>query len=123
MDLVADLTVINPFDFFVEPYAEMYPFAYSPSLAKELIPFLEVAPAAPRLANWIAAFRSTIRSDESTVNLLVRLNQQLQLLSLAFPLKMLTALLVLSWIAAVFPRLLLEFSGHAWTTARRAIGL
>src|SRR6266480_1580981 len=78
VDLVADLTVINPFDFFVEPYAEMYPFAYSPALAKELIPFLEVAPAAPRLANWIAAFRSTIRSDESTVNLLVRLNQQLQ---------------------------------------------
>ena len=55
--------------------------------------------------------------------LLGRLNQQLQLLSLAFPLKMLTALLVLSWIAALFPRLLLEFSGHAWTTARRAIGL
>src|SRR3954447_11309124 len=55
--------------------------------------------------------------------LLGRLNQQLQLLSLAFPLKMLTALLVLSWISAVFPRLLLEFSGHGWTTARRAIGL
>ena len=55
--------------------------------------------------------------------LLGRLNQQLQLLSLAFPLKMLTALLVLSWMAAVFPRLLLEFSGHGWTTARRAIGL
>jgi flagellar biosynthetic protein FliR len=55
--------------------------------------------------------------------LLGRLNQQLQLLSLAFPLKMLTALLVLSWISAVFPRVLLEFSGHAWTTARRTIGL
>ena len=78
VDLVADLTVINPFDFFVEPYAEMYPFAYSHALAKELIPFLEVAPATPRLANWIAAFRSSIRPDESTVNLLVRLNQQLQ---------------------------------------------
>src|SRR5437868_5386858 len=78
VDLVADLTVINPFDFFVEPYAEMYPFAYSQALAKELIPFLEVAPVTPRLANWIAAFRSSIRPDESTVNLLVRLNQQLQ---------------------------------------------
>ncbi|HEY3179607.1 MAG TPA: transglutaminase family protein [Casimicrobiaceae bacterium] len=78
VDLVADLTVINPFDFFVEPYAEMYPFAYSQALAKELIPFLEVAPAKPRLADWIRAFRSTIRPDESTVNLLVRLNQQLQ---------------------------------------------
>jgi flagellar biosynthetic protein FliR len=55
--------------------------------------------------------------------LLGRLNQQLQLLSLAFPLKMLTALLVLSWIAPVFPRLLLEFSAHAWITARRALGI
>jgi flagellar biosynthetic protein FliR len=55
--------------------------------------------------------------------LLSRLNQQLQLLSLAFPLKMLTALLVLSWIAPVCPRLLLEFSAHAWITARRALGI
>jgi flagellar biosynthesis protein FliR len=55
--------------------------------------------------------------------LLGRLNQQLQLLSLSFPLKMLTALLVLSWIAPVYPRLLVEFSAHAWTAARRAIGL
>src|SRR5512133_2753330 len=45
--------------------------------------------------------------------LLGRLNQQLQLLSLAFPLKMLVTLLVLAWTAAAFPRLLLEASGQA----------
>jgi uncharacterized protein (DUF2126 family)/transglutaminase-like putative cysteine protease len=78
VDLTADMTVVNPFDFFVEPYAEHYPFSYAPALAKELIPFLEVAPQAPRLARWIAAFRATIRPDESTVDMLVRLNQQLQ---------------------------------------------
>ncbi len=39
------MTVINPFDFFVEPYAETFPFAYAPALAKELIPFLETAAA------------------------------------------------------------------------------
>jgi flagellar biosynthetic protein FliR len=55
--------------------------------------------------------------------LLGRLNQQLQLLSLAFPLKMLIALLVLSWSATTFPRILLELSGHAWGTARRVLGL
>jgi flagellar biosynthetic protein FliR len=54
--------------------------------------------------------------------LLGRLNAQLQLISLAFPAKMLTALLVLSWVAALFPRILLEFSGHAWTTARQLMG-
>lgn len=55
--------------------------------------------------------------------LLGRLNQSLQLLSLSFPVKMLTALLALSWIAAVMPRILLEYGGLAWGAARRALGL
>jgi len=55
--------------------------------------------------------------------LLGRLNQQLQLLSLAFPAKMLTALVVLSWVIQLFPRLMVEFSGHAWTSARRILGI
>ena len=54
--------------------------------------------------------------------LLGRLNQQLQLLSLAFPAKMLVALAVLSWVAVLFPRILLELSGHAFTTARQMLG-
>jgi flagellar biosynthetic protein FliR len=55
--------------------------------------------------------------------LLGRLNQQLQLLSLAFPAKMLTALAVLSIIAAVFPRILTQFAGEAWLAARRMWGI
>jgi transglutaminase-like putative cysteine protease len=78
VDLTADLTVINPFDFFVEPYADAYPFTYAPTLAKELIPFLETEPAGPRLAAWLDAFRPTIAKGENTVDLLVRINQQLQ---------------------------------------------
>jgi flagellar biosynthetic protein FliR len=54
--------------------------------------------------------------------LMGRLNQQLHLLSLAFPAKMLTALAVLSWIAVLFPRILGEFSGQAWAAARRMLG-
>jgi uncharacterized protein (DUF2126 family) len=78
VDLTADMTVINPFDFFVEPAAETYPLAYAPTLAKELIPFLETAPAGPRLVAWVAAFRATIAPGDNTVTMLVRLNQQLQ---------------------------------------------
>jgi flagellar biosynthesis protein FliR len=51
-----------------------------------------------------------------------RLNQQLHLLSLAFPAKMLTTLMVLSWIAVLFPRILSQFSGQAWAVARRMLG-
>ena len=78
VDLTADMTIVNPFDFFVEPYAEHYPFAYAPALAKELIPFLEREAPGPRLSRWLAGFRASITPGESTVMLLVRLNQQLQ---------------------------------------------
>jgi uncharacterized protein (DUF2126 family)/transglutaminase-like putative cysteine protease len=78
VDLTADMTVINPFDFFVETYAEHFPFTYAPALAKELIPFLETAPLGPRLAGWLDRFRATKKAGEKTVDMLVRLNQQLQ---------------------------------------------
>jgi uncharacterized protein (DUF2126 family)/transglutaminase-like putative cysteine protease len=78
VDLTADLPIINPFDFFVEPYAESFPFAYAAPVAKELIPFLETAPLGPRLSAWLDRFRATLRDKEPTVDLLVRLNQQLQ---------------------------------------------
>jgi flagellar biosynthetic protein FliR len=55
--------------------------------------------------------------------LLGRINAQLQLLSLAFPAKMLTTLILLSWIAPIFPRILREISGHAWTAAYRMLGI
>ncbi len=78
VDVTADMTVINPFDFFVEPYAETYPFRYAPALAKELIPFLETAPMGPRLAAFVERFRASIAPGEHTVDILVRLNRDLQ---------------------------------------------
>ncbi|MEO8305483.1 MAG: transglutaminase family protein [Betaproteobacteria bacterium] len=78
VDLVADMTVTNPFDFFVEPYAEHFPFVYAPALAKELIPFLETAPPGPRLKAWIERFRAGVAPGEKCVDMLVRLNQLLQ---------------------------------------------
>ena len=79
VDLVADMTVINPFDFFVEEYAENYPFKYSEQLARELAPFREVEPAGPMLAEWLASAQADLlaHGPTNTVNLLVALNQRL----------------------------------------------
>ena len=75
VDLVADMTVINPFDFFLEPEAEQWPFAYDPSLAEEIAPFRKVEPPGPLLAAWLA---KVDRSKQRTVDFLVGLNARLQ---------------------------------------------
>jgi len=54
--------------------------------------------------------------------LLGRLNAQLQLHSLAFPAKMLTALAVLSGVASLYPRIFAEFAGQAFSVARQIVG-
>ncbi|MGH8760524.1 MAG: transglutaminase family protein, partial [Burkholderiales bacterium] len=79
VDLVADMTVINPFDFFVENYAERYPFRYPDSLAKELAPFLETAESGPGLTRWLQEFRTTTVRDGTHINdFLVAVNQRIQ---------------------------------------------
>jgi len=74
VDLVAELSVINPFDFFLEPSAETFPFTYEPWLAKELAPFLDAAPMAPTLCDRV---RQIDRRPRKTVDFLVDLNRQL----------------------------------------------
>lgn len=75
VDLIAEMTVINPFDFFVESYAEQFPFTYEPWLAAEIRPYLEVEPVGPRLA---ALLDSIDRRPRNTVSFLVELNQRLK---------------------------------------------
>ena len=53
VEVIADMTVINPFDFFVEDYAENYPFKYDELTLKELQPYLEVTENGPLLVQWI----------------------------------------------------------------------
>ena len=72
VDLVAELTNINPFDFFIEEYAQVYPFNYDPALARELAPYLETLLPGPRLNRLIA---KTKRSAVRMVDYLVTLNQ------------------------------------------------
>lgn len=79
VDLVADMTVINPFDFFIESYAETFPFAYPEALATELNPYLRTDPAGPLLAEWVAAVRRDLLAHPmSTTDFLVALNRRLQ---------------------------------------------
>jgi uncharacterized protein (DUF2126 family)/transglutaminase-like putative cysteine protease len=75
VDLIADIAMINPFDFFVEPFAEIFPFAYPPEFAEELAPYLDAEPAGPQLSALIA---SIPRDRKNTVDFLVGLNQRLQ---------------------------------------------
>ncbi len=56
VEVIADLTVINPFDFFVEDYAENFPFNYNAPLLKELQPYLEITEQGPLLKKWLADF-------------------------------------------------------------------
>jgi uncharacterized protein (DUF2126 family)/transglutaminase-like putative cysteine protease len=75
VDLVADLAVINPFDFFLESSAERYPFAYETSLALDLAPYLAVEPLGARFEAYLA---SLDRSEMATVPFLSGLNSTLQ---------------------------------------------
>jgi uncharacterized protein (DUF2126 family) len=75
VDLLAELSVINPFDFFVEPFADKYPFAYPPEFREELVPYLEKEPVGPRLAAFL---KSIPLEPRNTIDFLVDLNQRLQ---------------------------------------------
>ncbi|GAP38509.1 transglutaminase family protein [Piscinibacter sakaiensis] len=75
VDLVAEMSVLNPFDFFLEPSAENFPFDYAPELAHELAPFRVKGELTPRLAAYLDAIP---REKKQTTNFLVELNQRLQ---------------------------------------------
>ena len=79
VDLHADLTVINPFDFFVEAYAEKFPFAYPAALSSELTPFLVQEEGGPLLDALEAAVTAALPEDgQRTVDFLVSVNTRLQ---------------------------------------------
>lgn len=75
VDLVADMTVINPFDFFLEKYAEEFPFAYDPVLKRELAPYRRKHAAGPKLQELIAESQ---KEAMRTNDFLVDVNQRVQ---------------------------------------------
>ncbi|MFJ1339154.1 DUF2126 domain-containing protein [Pseudomonas caricapapayae] len=74
VDLVAEMAVFNPFDFFLEPYAETIPFNYAKDERHELMPYLEQLPLTPAFAAYL---QSIERRPQPSVDFLVALNQRL----------------------------------------------
>src|SRR5258706_309942 len=79
VDLIADMTVINPFDFFVDPSAEQFPFVYSNENYRELTPYLEQVAPTPALMAWIAKARTRFLGKPiSTIDLLIAVNHMVR---------------------------------------------
>ncbi len=72
VNLVADLSPINPFDFLLDPIAEEYPFQYPSDLARDLHPYLLVDPPGPLLLAFVERCRD---HRIGTVNLLLEINR------------------------------------------------
>jgi len=72
--LVAEMSVLNPFDFFLEPGAESFPFTYEPDLRRDLQPYLAAAPAGEKLHRFLEGLDTR---RQRSVDFLVALNQRL----------------------------------------------
>ncbi len=95
VDLIAEMAVLNPFDFFLEPPAERFPFKYDKALDHELAPFLLRLPPTPEFAKYLGILKRDVlgsagaplptpdtaaKSDDTrprTIDFLVALNQRL----------------------------------------------
>ena len=75
VNLIADLTSLNPFDFLLDPAVEQYPFQYAPEVARELHPSLLVDPPGALLRAFV---NSCSDQGGSTVNLLLLANRKVR---------------------------------------------
>jgi uncharacterized protein (DUF2126 family)/transglutaminase-like putative cysteine protease len=75
VDLVADMATINPFDFFVDEYAQDWPFKYEAGLKEELTPYLKAAESGPLLKQYLKGLRIDAKTS---LDFIWALNQQVQ---------------------------------------------
>ena len=75
VEVIADMVVINPFDFFIEEYAEKPGFEYDGGLLKQLVPYLEVVEEDELLEEIVAKAKKLLVADMNTVDYLVAINQ------------------------------------------------
>ena len=78
VDLVVDMSVYNPFDFFLESSAERYPVAYSSSEGLELAPYLLANPAEQPTPMLAAYLKKINRSDQRSIDFLIGVNRLVQ---------------------------------------------
>ena len=74
VDLVAEMAVLNPFDFFLEPYAETFPFGYQGAEKRDLAPYLVMFRGEPQFKEYL---RTIPRERKRTIDFLVELNAKL----------------------------------------------
>jgi len=84
VDLITEIRVVNPFDYFLEDAAKDVPFDYEPWLAEELIPYLEIKEKGPLLREYM---KGISRKKQTTNDFLVEVNQYLNQ-SLAYVIRM-----------------------------------
>ena len=79
VELVAEMAVHNPFDFFLEDSAQIYPFAYDQGLKKELAPFMELPKPTPHLLKLVDdLIERYLLKGARTIDFLVEVNQRIQ---------------------------------------------
>lgn len=80
VDVVVEMAVYNPFDFFLEPYAEQMPFKYEAKLKQELAPYLEASAGGSKFKAYAKAVKAKldVKHPIRSIDFLVQLNQQLQ---------------------------------------------
>jgi len=89
IDLVVDMIIINPFDFFLEPHAETFPFKYEEGITPDLAPYLGKAPADKKLIEYLATidmrprqtltfFMDLIQKMSKDISYLIRMEPNVQ---------------------------------------------
>lgn len=77
VDVVADMTIINPFDFFIDDEAKCYPFAYDQGLEQDLSPYLAASDGLPLLDKWMMGLPVLPLEGLAIVDFLVQINAKL----------------------------------------------